>query len=68
LGEGVELLRESNIKGISLADPGSEAKPTADKGVITAGGSDTEAFMRWFAEAIQQHRHWMRELKDEVPA
>jgi catalase len=66
-GEGVELLRASNITGVALAE--SQGQVQSDKGVVTVpDGSDMESVAQEFTQAIAQHRHWMRAQKEMVPA
>ncbi len=59
-GEGVELLAQSNLKGIDLSH--TNGKMSAALGVVasrdTSGGM--EAFSTAFIDAIKEHRHWMR--------
>ena len=65
MSEGVELVQNSNIKGVQISDSSMQN----DKGVITAKTSpDFKDFAKSFVEAISQHRFWMREQKDKVPA
>jgi catalase len=64
-GEGVELLKASNITGVEL----SEEQLKSDKGVVTVrNASDMQSVAQQFIQAIAQHRHWMREHKEMVPA
>jgi catalase len=64
VGEGVELLASSEIKGVELAN----GRITSDKGVVTdRNGGDTNAIAQQFMQAIAQHRYWMREQKTVVP-
>lgn len=64
-GEGVELLKASNITGVEL----SQEQLKSDKGVVTVSNtSDMQSVAQQFIEAIAQHRHWMREHKEMVPA
>ncbi len=66
-GEGVELLKASNITGVKLAD--AQGQIQSDKGVVTApAASDMQSFAQQFIQAIAQHRHWMRDHKEMVPA
>jgi catalase len=66
LGAGIELLRESDIKGVQLSDSG---ETVSDQGVVTVGSpSDLGSFVEQFSQAITQHRHWTRGAKDMVPA
>jgi catalase len=67
--DGIDLLRASSIGGVSLAEEGSRGQIVADEGVVTASGSaDMEAFTKTFMEAIAKHRHWNREVREQVPA
>ncbi len=64
-GEGVELLKESSIQGITLSD----RSPQNDQGVISAKTpSDLSKVAKSFVEAIAQHRFWTRTSKQKVPA
>lgn len=64
-GEEVELLKESNIQGITLSD----RSPQNDQGVITAKTlSNLSDVAKSFVEAIAQHRFWTRASKQKVPA
>jgi catalase len=61
-GEGVNLLRESDIAGVSLADPRLKGKPANDTGVVTLRDTtDLSAFIDEFIRAIADHRHWDRQ-------
>lgn len=64
-GEGVELLKESSITGITL----SERSLQDDQGVISAKmPSGLSAVAELFVEAIAQHRFWNRTIQQKVPA
>jgi catalase len=64
-GEGVQLLKESNIQGITL----SERTLQDDQGVITDKTSaDPKKVAEAFVAAIAQHRFWTRTSKQKVPA
>jgi catalase len=67
IDEGVDLLRQSEIKDVGLAD---EAKTKSDMGVVTfRNGRSLNNFTQEFIRAIQQHRAWAREkIKEKVPA
>jgi catalase len=68
-GTGIDLLRDSDIKGVSFAAGGSSGQMASSQGVVTAtGGADMRAFSEEFIKAIAQHRHWEREKKEMVPA
>ncbi len=68
-GAGIELLRASYL--------GREVFPTSntggnqletDEGVIIGRDARVDDVAAEFIKAIAQHRHWNREMKDEVPA
>jgi catalase len=63
-GEGVEFLMTSSIKGVSY----STGDVKNDKGVVTSRSGGGGDFIKQFRESIAQHRHWDRDMKDEVPA
>jgi catalase len=67
IGEGVDLLRASQLTGIGYAEG---AEPVDDLGVVTLAeaGAGLSSFNERFAAAIAQHRHWQREQKERVPA
>lgn len=62
--EAVSLLKETDIADVKL----SEAKVTSDKGVVTAQASVYSAFNEALITAIAQHRHWIREKDENIPA
>ncbi len=62
-GEGVELLREARLPGITLSD----RAVISDKGVVTTRDG-IDGFTERFVEAIAQHRHFDREMKKQLPA
>ncbi len=65
LNEGVQLLKESNIKGVKISD----GTLTNESGVVTqAKWENTQDFGAAFIEAIAAHKHWDREEKMMVPA
>jgi catalase len=65
IAEGVELLKTSDIKGVKLSDSSLQN----DRGVVTAKTpSELNEFAKSFIDAIAQHRFWMREEKEKVPA
>lgn len=67
--EGVELLNESNIKGVETADPQKKDKVINKLGVVTVYAAETDEFCQEFINAVSQHRHWGRQAqKDMVPA
>jgi catalase len=69
VGEGVELLKKSEIKGVMLNESQSKTPMTADNGIVTSfKASDILPVAQEFIQAIAQHRHWKREAKEMVPA
>jgi catalase len=67
--EGVDLLMESSMKGVKLAEMGATGELVEEDGVLTIRDTaDLDAFNQAFIKAIAQHRHWMREEKMQVPA
>jgi catalase len=63
-GDGVDLLGLTHLPGISLADDG---QARSEHGVVTdRAGADS--FAPTFLEALAEHRHWGRDLKETVPA
>ena len=67
LSEAVEILIDSNIKGVSIAKSGSDGKITSDYGVITAtDNKNISNFSKSFLDAVSEHRHWKRELEGLV--
>ncbi|MFO7664388.1 MAG: catalase [Chloroflexota bacterium] len=69
MGEGVELLMAADLEDIALAGPRTEEELVIDSGVVSSrDGMDASAFSDAFMKAIAQHRHWMRAMKDRVPA
>jgi catalase len=68
-GEAIDFLSETGIKGVNFAGQGENENPTSDKGVVTVrNASDFGTFAESFIDSIAQHRHWMREMKEKVPA
>jgi len=66
LGEGVDLLREARLPGVSLADGDGVQN---DHGVVTAGaGASHDAFASAFIGALAEYRHFARGTRDMVPA
>ncbi|ASQ44837.1 catalase [Legionella clemsonensis] len=64
-GDGVDLLMLSSIKGVTY----SAGELQNDQGVVTIKQhTDLMPFIDQFKAAIAQHRHWQRNMKDEVPA
>jgi catalase len=68
-GEGIEFLKATDIRGVNYADAGAGREAVTDTGVVTAGSAgDMGSFAENFKTAIAQHRHWAREMKEQVPA
>ncbi len=68
-GAGVEVLRASYpgaLKEVKAASDGS--KVFAEEGVVTGQDAQVGKAATEFIKAIAQHRHWSREMKDQVPA
>ena len=67
VGEGIELLEASSIRGLAFARPGGGVIGTM--GVVTApAGHSLDEFLAAFERAIAAHRHWERApLKEAVP-
>jgi catalase len=66
-GEAVDLLSASQIRGIDLA--GSQGGVLVDKGVVTMRKpGQIDELTNAFIDAVAKHRHWDREMKDQVPA
>ena len=65
-GAGVQLLQEAPMPGVQLAENGNGVMSAA--GVVTvANGGDLSQFAHEFASALEQHRHFDRQL-EAVPA
>jgi catalase len=68
IGEGIELLKASAIKGVAFADT-SGGEALAEMGVVTCGSQGSvKSFIDQFKTAIARHRHWDRERMEQVPA
>jgi len=66
LTDGIDVLRISQLPALEFA---THDKPiVSDKGVVTGSGASAEGFATAFIDALAQHRHWDRLLKDTVPA
>jgi catalase len=63
-GEGVDLLKHSDLKGIDL----SSSAFTEEQGVLTDQRGQNPDFASSFIDAIAQHRFWHRSAKVMVPA
>lgn len=68
--EGVDLLSASQMQGVSLAAPDSQAQLVNELGVVTIrNAADMGYFAGEFIKAIARHRYWMRQAQKEmVPA
>jgi catalase len=81
-GEAVELLRAARLGGVRLADGGDVVEDLGVVTVAGSGSvadrvkgavgmeehTGVAGFAGRFVEALAQHRHWGREMKDRVPA
>ncbi len=66
VGEAIELIQGSDIKGVNLATDPSQGV-VSDTGVITVrDAARAGECIEGFTEAMKQHRHWGREEKDAV--
>jgi catalase len=69
MSEGINLLKESSIRGFDIATRDKSGHVVSDKGVVTVyGPADIGVFSGEFVSAIAKHRHWDRETKEQVPA
>jgi catalase len=69
LGEGIELLLVSSIRGVTLAGSGAPDEVVSDKGVVTARSApDRRTFIDGLVQSIAAHRHWDRDATARVPA
>jgi catalase len=67
-GKGIELLGISQITGVNLSSGDNANKVVSEHGVVTTENGSLADFIEEFKSAIAQHRHWMRETKEMVPA
>jgi catalase len=67
-GKGIELLGISQITGVNLSSGDNANKVVSEHGVVTTESGSLTDFIEEFKSAIAQHRHWMRETKEMVPA
>lgn len=64
--EGVTFLKSTQIAGVDFSE-GSDTVNSS--GVVTVeNASEMSSFTAGFRNAIAQHRHWSREMKEVVPA
>jgi catalase len=62
-GEGVDLLAQAHLKGMSVAES-NNGKVQNQMGVVTSQAGDAgEDLASEFIEAIKEHRFWMRSSK-----
>jgi catalase len=62
-GTGVEMLQSLELPAVTL----STTETVADKGVVSGGQAD-DGFADRLVAAMEEHRHWNREMKELVPA
>jgi catalase len=68
-GVGLELLRASYLGREVLPESNTGGNQLqTDEGVIFGRDARVDEVATEFIKAIAQHRHWSREMKDEVPA
>jgi catalase len=68
-GAGIDLLSASYLGAEGIIEPqAAGGRMTADEGVIISRNGQASDIAAAFIEAIAQHRHWSREMKDQVPA
>jgi catalase len=65
--EAIKLLSKTNIENINFDDLKTKGT-VSDKGVVTSQLGSTSEFNEAFIAAIAQHRHWIREKTENVPA
>jgi catalase len=65
--EAIKLLSKTNIENINFDDLKTKGT-VSDKGVVTSQLGSTNEFNEAFIAAIAQHRHWIREKTENVPA
>jgi catalase len=64
--DGIDVLRSCQLPSLEFSN--DDRPVVTDKGVVTCNGASVDGFAEAFIEAIAQHRHWDRLLKDAVPA
>jgi catalase len=68
-GAGVDVLRASYLSTEKLPEPTTGGRQVvAEEGVIISREAQADGVAAKFIEAIARHRHWSREMKDQVPA
>jgi catalase len=66
---GIELVRASYLGAEAILEPSAGGNQTGtDEGVIIGRDAEVGNVAAEFIHAIAQHRHWSREMKDQVPA
>jgi catalase len=65
--EGVDLLVHSDVRGVAMAGPQSQAQLFSQLGVVTICNTDDLAsFNQEFINSVAQHRHWERQMQKEL--
>jgi catalase len=68
-GVGADLLRASYLSTEKTPNANSGgSQVVVEEGVIVSGDGQTANLAAEFIKAIAQHRHWSREMKEQVPA
>jgi catalase len=68
-GAGIDLLRASYLGAEKIPAPNAvENQMLAEEGIIISRNAQAGDVATEFINAIAQHRHWSREMKDPVPA
>jgi catalase len=68
-GEGIEVLAASYLGVKGAVDTGAAGDQVASNdGVVTGGKGQAAKVASAFVDAIAQHRFWVREAEDRVPA
>jgi catalase len=68
-GMGIELLHTSYLRTETIPDLNTGGDPVVgDEGIIIGRDARVDDVAAEFIKAIAQHRHWSREIKDQVPA
>ena len=68
-GAGVQVLLASSLGAVEQVNAAVQGKKVvANEGVVVRSDSEVGKAATEFIKAIAQHRHWSREIKDQVPA
>jgi catalase len=68
-GAGIDLLSASYLGAERIIEPNAAGDHiVANEGIIISRNGQVGNVAAEFIEAIAQHRHWSREMKDQVPA